>query len=130
MTFSNNFFWYEEGFPGARFDGSRAPLGWLLENELREGPQACDEILSEIQKIEAGLSPGIEIDGNQSVVDLRSGSAKIANHYFDPPRTITLPLWEFRNLLEEWKTFLSSCNTDQPNLSVASDQQKRKFRIV
>ncbi|MBW2204615.1 MAG: hypothetical protein JRF52_11100 [Deltaproteobacteria bacterium] len=35
-----------------------------------------------------------------------------------------------RNLLEEWKTFLRSCNTDRPNLSVASDQKKRKFRIV
>ena len=86
MTFSNNFFWYEEGFPGARFDEERSLLRWLLENELSEGPQACDEILAEIQKIESNLSPGIEIDGNQSVVDLRSGSAKIANYYFDPPR--------------------------------------------
>ena len=92
----------------------------MLENELRKGPQACDEILAEIQKIEANLSPGTEIDGNQSVVNLHLDSAKIANYYFDPPQTITLPLWEFRNLMEEWKRFLSSCNTDQHSPSDGS----------
>jgi len=92
----------------------------LLENELREDTQVCDETLSEIQKIESNLSLGIEIDGNQSVVDLRLDSAKIANYYFDPPQTITLPLWEFRNLMEEWKRFLSSCNTGQSSPSHGS----------
>ena len=108
MIYKYNFFWYKNGEPGAKFDVEGAPIGWYLENELRYGPESCDEILYEIKRIESDAIPRVEIDGNENVLWIDPFNVKISNHYFKPPKVITLSLGEFKIIIEQWRTFMST----------------------
>jgi hypothetical protein len=103
-----DFFWYDKGEPGARFQGEEVPIGWFLENELSLGPEACDTILDEVNRIESGAIPCVEIPGNENALWIGPLSAQIRNHYFNPPKAITLPLGEFKRIVEQWRTFLTT----------------------
>jgi uncharacterized protein YacL (UPF0231 family) len=114
LIYKYNFFWYENGEPGAKFDAEGAPIGWYLENELRYGPESCDEILYEIKRIESDAVPRVEIDGNESVLWIDTFNVKISNHYFKPPQVITLSLGEFKIIIEQWRTFMSTPKNEPP----------------
>ena len=70
MIYKYNFFWYENGEPGAKFDVEGALIGRYLENELMYGPESCDEILYEIKGIESDTIPSVEIDGERAFFGL------------------------------------------------------------
>jgi hypothetical protein len=114
LIYNYNFFWYDNGEPGAKFDVEGAPIGWFLENELRSGPESCAEILYEIKRIESDAIPSVEMDGNQSVLWIDTFNVKISNHYFNPPKVITLPLGEFKIIIEQWRTFMSTPTNEPP----------------
>ena len=114
MIYKYNFFWYDTGEPGAKFDVEGALIRWFLENELWCGPESCDEILYEIKRIESGAIPCVEIDGNQNVLWIDVFNVKISNHYFKPPKVITIPLGEFKIIIEKWRTFLSTPTNEPP----------------
>ena len=114
MIYKYNFFWYENGEPGAKFDVEGEAIGWYLENELRYGPESCDEILYGIKRIESDAIPSVEIDGNESVLRIDTFNVKISNHYFKPPKVVTLPLGEFKIIIEQWRTFLSTPKNKPP----------------
>ena len=103
-----DFFWYDEGQPGARFQGEEAPIGWLFENELSAGPEACDAVLAEVNRIESGIIPFVEIQGNENVLWIGPLSAQITNHHFNPPKATTFPLGEFKGIVEQWRDFLKT----------------------
>jgi nucleotidyltransferase/DNA polymerase involved in DNA repair len=41
-------------------------------------------------------------------------NVKISNHYFNPPKVITLPLGEFKIIIEQWRTFMSTPTNEPP----------------
>lgn len=115
------FYFDSNGDPRARCPARYDLLGQFLESDIQGSVDFCREILEKVVEITKGIIDYREVTFNAHTLVLFPRTACIEPLFGDASESLKIPIVQFKQVLEDWKTFLISQTGD--------GEQKRKNRF-
>jgi uncharacterized protein YacL (UPF0231 family) len=98
----------EDGMFRAEAGGDCQALGGYLEQDVQKDPEACRELLQQVEKVRKGAIEEWELTGNAYSLTLTRDKARIENLFSQSEKPCEMSLDDFEQAVSGWAELIAS----------------------